>query len=312
MKTIPKAGLAVFVIALAFSCKQAQTPQEESVATEEVAAESKATASDSVSTIISSNAAVADKDPKRKFVRTADIKFKVKNVAKSTYAIENTVTKFGGIVTNTNLQSHIDGKHSTIVSQDSTLETTKYTVENNITIRIPNTRLDTVIKTIRCEVDFLDYRVIKADDVALKMLSNQLAQSRTTNHTKRLENDIDRKGKKLIDINDAENNILDKQEQKDNAAIENLSLRDQVNFSTITLALYQNESVKQELVAIEKNPESYGNFGLEILDGLKTGWFILERIIAYVVQFWSLFLLAFLGIFIYRKLRKQKPLTIDN
>ena len=78
----------------------------------------------------------------------ADIKFKVKNVPKSTYAIEDATTKFGGFVTYTNLQSTISEKNETKVSQDSTLETTKYIVENNITIRVPNTRLDTVIKTI--------------------------------------------------------------------------------------------------------------------------------------------------------------------
>lgn len=308
MKTIPKLGVAVFVIALAFSCKQAGTT-DEAVATEESAAESKIT--DSVSTIISSNAAVANKDPKRKFVRTADIKFKVKNVAQSTYAIENTVNKFGGIVIHTNLQSHIDEKTSTKISQDSTLETTKYTVENNLTLRVPNTQLDTVMKSLAKEVDYLDFRVIKADDVALKLLSNQLAQNRTANHTKRLENDVDAKGKKLVDINEVENNILDKQEQTDNAAIENLSLQDKVRYSTVTLALYQKESVKQEVVAIVKTAGDYDHFGLEIVDGLKTGWYILERIIAFFVQLWSLILLALIGIFIFRRyLKKQKPAAL--
>ena len=35
----------------------------------------------------------------------------------------------------------------------------------SIWIGVPNTRLDTVIKTIAKQIDFLDYRVIKADDV---------------------------------------------------------------------------------------------------------------------------------------------------
>lgn len=320
MKTIPKLGIAVFVIALAFSCKQGEAPAEEAAATEEYATgKSVATdeiapskIADSVSTIISSNAAVANKDPKQKFVRTAGIKFRVKNVAQSTYAIENTVNKFGGIVIHTNLQSRIDEKTSTKISQDSTLETTKYTVENNITMRVPNTQLDTVMKSLANEIDYLDFRVIKADDVALKLLSNQLAQNRTANHTKRLVNDVDVKGKKLIDINDVENNILDKQEQNDNAAIENLSLQDKIRYSTVTLALYQKESVKQEVVAMVKTAGDYDHFGLEIIDGLKTGWYILEHIIAFFVQLWSLILLALIGIFVFRKyLRKQKT-AINN
>ena len=107
---------------------------------------------------ISSSAAVVDKNSTRKFIRTADVKFKVKNVAKSTYAIEDATSKFGGFVTYTNLQSTINEEDKTKVSQDSTLVTTKYKVENNITIRVPNTKLDTVIKTIAKQIHFLDYR----------------------------------------------------------------------------------------------------------------------------------------------------------
>lgn len=49
--------------------------------------------------MVSSNAAVEPKNSNRKFVRTADINFKVKNAAQSTYAIENIIAKHGGFVT---------------------------------------------------------------------------------------------------------------------------------------------------------------------------------------------------------------------
>ena len=163
MKTIPKVGLAILILGIAYSCKQAEE-SENATSTADYA-----TATDSAS-VISSSAVVQPNNNNRKFVRTADIKFKVKNVAKSTYAIENVTNKFGGFVTYTNLESHINHKEETRVSQDSILETTKFTVDNNITIRVPNTKLDTVIKSIAKEIDFLDSRLIKADDVTLQML----------------------------------------------------------------------------------------------------------------------------------------------
>lgn len=297
MKTISKIGAAVLLVALAFSCKQAESSAEAAVATEESAA---AKATDSTLS--------ANKVPKRKLVRTADIKFKVKDVAKSTYAIESAMNRYGGLITNNNLQSHVEAKNRTKVSRDSILETTKFVVENNITLRIPNQSLDTVVRTIAKEIDYLDYRVIKADDVALKMLANQMTQHRNSSHNQRMANNIDSKGKKLNQITDAENDLLGKNQDSDNAAIENLSLQDQVNYSTITLALYQNESVKHEMVVIEKTSGDYGNFGLEILDGLKTGWYILERIIAFVVQLWSVILIGGIAIFLFRRyLNKKKP-----
>ena len=85
-------------------------------------------------------------------------------------------------------------------------------------------------------------------------------------------------------------------------------MHDQIAYSTVTLAIYQNETIKQELVAIEKDHQAYGNFGLEILDGFKTGWSILASVIAFIVQLWSVILLAILGVFVYRKfLKNAKP-----
>jgi hypothetical protein len=139
-----KIVLTLLALGLVLSCKQSR-------ASEESADYSESAITDSTS-VISSSAAVVDKNSNRKFVRTADVKFKVKNVAKSTYAIEDATTKFGGFVTYTNLQSNIHNEDRTKVSQDSTLVTTKYKVDNNITIRVPNTKMDTVIKTIAKQI----------------------------------------------------------------------------------------------------------------------------------------------------------------
>ncbi|WP_426486055.1 DUF4349 domain-containing protein [Flavobacterium sp. 2] len=297
MKTTAKLGLTTLILILVlFSCKKADYATAE-------------TSADTVSmdsTAISSSAAVEKKDSKQKFIRTADIKFKVKNVVKSTYAIENAVQKFGGFVTYTNLQSNIHDQIKTKISLDSTLETTKYSVENNITIRVPNTQLDTVIKSIAKQIDFLDFRVIKADDVSLRMLANQLSQKRNRVTEKRVENAIDSKGKKINDIVEAENTLANKKEEKDNRIIENLSLQDQVNFSTITLQLYQNETIKQEITASEKDNAAYKpNLGIQTIDALKSGWYILESILIFFINLWPIILISIGGFFLYKKYLKK-------
>ncbi|MEL1256196.1 DUF4349 domain-containing protein [Flavobacterium sp. DGU38] len=303
MKTIAKLGLTTFAItAVLFSCKKAD-------ATAEATADYSTTDSTAVATtsVTSSSAAVEKKDSKQKFIRTADIKFKVKNVVKSTYAIENATQKFGGFVTYTNLQSTIQEQIKTKISQDSTLETTKYTVENNITIRVPNTQLDTVIKTIAKQIDFLDFRVIKADDVSLKLLSNQLSQKRSTNTEKRVEKAIDEKGKKINDIMEAENTLANQKEANDNRIVENLSLQDQINFSTVTLQLYQNETIKQEIIAGEKDPAAYKpNLGIQIIDSLKSGWYILQSILVFFVNLWPFIFISIGGFFLYKKIKKKQ------
>ncbi len=292
-----KIVLTLLALGLVLSCKESAS-KENADYIEEAATDS--------TSVISSSAAVENKNSNRKFVRTADVKFKVKNVAKSTYAIEDATTKFGGFVTYTNLQSNIHSEDRTKVSQDSTLVTTKYKVDNNITIRVPNTKMDTVIKTIAKQIHFLDYRIIKADDVSLQMLSNELAQKRSNSSEKRLANAIDSKGKKLNQVVDAEATLDAKKEQNDASKLQNLSLQDQVNFSTLTLNIYQDESIKQEMVANEKSINAYRpNIGLQIWDSVKTGWFMLEHIISFVVVLWPFALIGFLGFLGYKKFLKK-------
>ena len=292
-----KIVLTLLALGLVVACK-------ESVA-EETSDYSENVATDSTS-VVSSSAAVENKNSNRKFVRTADVKFKVKNVVKSTYAIEDATSKFGGFVTYTHLQSNIHSEDRTKVSQDSTLVTTKYKVDNNITIRVPNTKMDTVIKTIAKQIHFLDYRIIKADDVSLQMLSNELAQKRSNSSEKRLDNAIDLKGKKLNQVVKAEETLDAKKEQNDASKLQNLSLQDQVNFSTLTLNIYQDESIKQEMVANEKSINAYRpNIGLQIWDSVKTGWFMLENIISFVVVLWPFVLIGLLGFFGYKKFLKK-------
>jgi hypothetical protein len=296
MKNYFKLGLAMLLLALAFSCKQSDAATEENGAM----------ATDSTN-ILSSSAAVEKQKSTRKFLRTADIKFKVKQVAKATYAIENSVSQHGGFVTYTNLQSHIVSKDQTKVSQDSTLETTRYTVDNAMVLRVPNTRLDTVLKALAKEVDFLDSRLIKADDVQLQLLANQWTQKRSDKHEARLEKAIDTKGSKLRDISKAEEQLRDKQTQNDEAKRSNLALNDQINFSTVTLYLYQRETVKRELVANERSTNAYRpNIGLQLWDSLKTGWYLLENILAFITQLWPFLLLGALGVLGYHNYFKKK------
>lgn len=300
MKKNFRTGIALVMLSvLVYSCKD-QVANEETFEAAE-ALDTSATQQE----IVSSSAAKEDPKSNRKFIRTADIKFKVKDVAKSTYIIEDVTSKFGGFVTYTDLKSEVIEKNETKVSQDSTLITTKYNVTNDLTIRVPNTKLDTILKTIAKQIDFLDYRIIKADDVSLKLLSNQLAQQRNQNSEERFKKAIDSKGKKLDNVIDAEEKLDSKKENQDMAKLENLSLKDQVNFSTISLSIYQNQSVRQEMTPNEKSINAYRpNIGLQIWDSIKTGWFMLEAIIAFVFQLWGIVLIGFLIWFGYKKFQK--------
>ncbi|MEO9211498.1 MAG: DUF4349 domain-containing protein [Ginsengibacter sp.] len=257
--------------------------------------------------ISSSAANENNKDSTRKFIRSADLKFKVKSVINSTYDIENITNQQGGFVTFTKLASNVDNVETTAVSADSSLETTYYTVSNEIIIRVPNTKLDTTLKLIANNSDFLDHRIIKADDVGLQILSNDLTQKRSGKNEERLKNAIDKKGNKLGETTYAEDVLGNKQEQSDNAKVSNLSLKDQIDFSTINLSIYQRATIKRELISNDKNIDAYEpSLGSKLKEALKTGWEILEGFLVSLTKLWGLFLFGLIVFIIYKRYRNKR------
>lgn len=307
MKTIISITITVIAI-FVYSCAQSSKEMANAdVATEATPSLEEAKTGNNNGFTSSSAAVEKGKDTTRKFIRTADLKFKVKNVIHSTYDIENITLKNGGFVTYTNLTSHIDYVNTVKTSKDSSLEITHFTMLNNMVIRVPNTLLDTTLREIARNIHFLDYRVIKADDVALQLLSNSLTQKRIAKAENRLTNAIDNRGKKLKETTQAEELLLDKQEQADNAMISNLSLKDKIEYSTITLELYQSQNQKYQPIANAKTIADYEpHLGIKIWDSLQFGWTILEGIFLVIVKLWAVILAVILGFIMYKKYKKTK------
>ena len=264
--------------------------------------------SDSASNAFTSSSAAVEKnkDSTRKFIRTAEIKFKVKSVINSTYDIENICNDQGGFVTYTNLASTIENQTETPISADSTLETIHYAVTNSIILRVPNTKLDTTLKDIAKNIDYLDYRIIKADYVSLQILANKLTQSRAVKNEARLAKDIDNNTKKLTETMTAEELLFTKQEQADNAKISNLSMADQVSFSTVNLLIYQRQTVKRTVIANDKNIIAYkSGFWSRLWDALQFGWNMIIELFLFVSKLWALLLGGILLYWLYRWYKRK-------
>lgn len=259
----------------------------------------------SIANNMSSSAAVVNpKDTTHRFIRTANLKFKVKNVVNATYAIEDIVARQQGFVTYTNLNSQINYSTTVALSADSSLVTTWFTVSNTMVMRVPNVKLDTTLKLIGRTVDFMDYRVIKAEDVALQMLSNSLSQKRATKSEKRLTNAIDQRGKKLLETTDAEELLEQKQAQADQARLANLGLADQINYSTIHLEIYQRQDQHREVVLNERKMEEYEpSFGSRLAYSLKAGWKSLESLLVFITRLWVFLLIGIAAYIAYKKWR---------
>lgn len=244
-------------------------------------------------------------DSTRKFIRTADIKFKVKNVEQSTYRIEDIVSHFEGFVTNTTLNCRINYTNEFRIKQDSVLRRTHFVVENNLTFRVPNTLLDTTLKQITSQIDFLDYRIIKAEDVSFQALKNSLSEKRFSKHEQSLTTAIN--NNKTKDVVKAENNLFSKQEQADENAVASLELKDKIAYSTVQILIYQDEKIRDERIFSEEQTPSYKpSFGKEFGDSILIGWQFFEQLILFFVKIWPIVLIGIGVFFFVRFLIKRK------
>jgi hypothetical protein len=333
MNTIKKVIILFAVIAI--GCKKGDVPAEEmnnavgdsisrevidTASVDTVSADSTSTSSPSSSTsgkarIPAGKSYKTDKSEEtvepvtgdKKIIRTADLTIKVKDVTRSTYEIEDITEEFGGFVESANQSNEIIEQSKTEVSKDSILEITKYSIKSNIEIRVPSKNLNATIKAISRQIGFVDSYNIKADDVSLRMRSNELTQKRSITTEKRVEKAIDTKGVKMKDVINAENTLAEKKEERDNARLENISMQDQVNFSTLSIQIYQDELVKKELIANATDINSYKpSIGTRIADSLKSGWYVLANIIDFIFRIWWFIALCFLAFWLYKKYIKEK------
>ncbi len=242
----------------------------------------------------------------RKFVRTADMKYQVKDVRKASKEIENLTAKYEGFITYSNLSSSITSRRFKKISTDSILESIFYTVYDEINLRVPNSSLDSLLNDMDKLIDFLDYKIIKADDVSMLMYSNLLNQKRLEKNQKRITDAIDKTGKKLYDILNAEEKLLNKQEQSDFYKTSNMNLMDQVAFSTVKLNIYQREVVKRTVIEnFENIKDQKPGFFLRIWNSIKIGWSVVEDITVGLFVIWWVFVLLLIGWFILARIIKR-------
>ncbi len=249
---------------------------------------------DSVSGLIQGKApAILKHDTAHAFVRRADICFRVKDVVRSTSQLEDIVRAHQGYVTCTNLESHISSFSSTRLSADTMMDVTNYTVENNLTIRVPNNQLDTVLKEITGLAGFMDHRKITAEDVKLQLLANRLSEARFAKHRKRFEAAIDQQGKKLPQTTAAEDELAMKESSADGTRIRTMSLLEDVSYSTLSLKIYQPATQRTERYAYVAPVKPYEpGFGSRLLTAATDSGHVFAELLLFLVKLWPLAIVA--------------------
>ncbi|MCS7003832.1 MAG: DUF4349 domain-containing protein [Cytophagales bacterium] len=221
----------------------------------------------------------------RKFIRTAEIRMRVKDVYQYSLEIENIVMRMGGFVIYTQLRNSQDYTQTIPISKDSVVEITYYTVNNDITTRIPVNVLDSALRLLVSKADYLDYRTIRAEDVTLRELSNQLTIKRSKKADKRPE----------------------REEERDQAIIDNLRLEDEINYATLNISVYQRQTqIRQTLPNIQPSIKEYEpSYFSKLKDAFLDSFRIIGEAVLFLVRIWLLLILFVALYWGYRKWWKK-------
>lgn len=257
--------------------------------------------------IVSSNAArVRTTDTTHRFIRTADLRFRVKDVVQATLGIEDIVGAHNGWVERTELRNMPAGQQRIPVSTDSTLEIARYDLVNTVTLRVPDIELDSTLRAIGRWVDLFDHRTVQADDVRLRLMAQAMEARRQQVHGRRLEQAIGDQGRKLRETTAAEEALLHSAERADEARLASLDLEDRIAYSTVKLDIHQPTLVRRELVANDRDIEGYrpplaGRMGA----ALGQGWRLLEGLLLALLSVWPVLVLAAAAVVLWR--RRPRP-----
>lgn len=257
--------------------------------------------------IASRTASTANLDKTHKLIRSAQMKFRVETVPQATFNIEDIALRNEGIILNSSISNNKSYSTTTRISEDSALVVHYADLAANIQLKIPQAKLDTVLRQIAPLAIEIDYRTIRVRDVTLQILSDSLTQKRIDKKSNRITNAIDNKSSKLNDVLDAEQALDTSLEQADQTLLSAFSLNEQIEFSTIDINIYQNQVRYAEKVLRVKDIEEYSpSTRSQILNSLKNGWDGISMIFVFLLNLWPLFLIIAIAIFIGIRYKHRK------
>ncbi|MFZ5636362.1 MAG: DUF4349 domain-containing protein [Pseudomonadota bacterium] len=277
------------------------------VASEEVARRREIETDTRVDAAQVSSSAATYKDGERRFIRTAQAQFRVKDVYTSALAIEDAAAQQGGFVVSNDISAQTLSVQRRPVGDGKLIELAEYTVRGDLTVRVPSDNTQAFLRAIASQMEFLDQRGFRATDAQFDLLRRQLAWQREQQAQLELGEAV-RDGDRLDRKADVIAARSGAKLQRDEALIEQKQFEDQVAFSTITLSLHQLSKIRQtEMPDVEAVFRKHSpGFFMRLWEALRVGWYgVLDLVIA-LMHVWPLWLLLGLTVVVLRRWHRAR------
>lgn len=243
--------------------------------------------------------------PADKIIKTADMRFRVKDVQKTKEQLSKTIKAEGGTVAEFSIESSIQETDKVKQSTDSLKEITSYRTQGYLVAKVPSEKLDEFTNTIAKMAVFVDNQSMKMDDQSIAYLSNKLKAQNRVDAIEKINKVASKKSANV------ESSLYIKDDYVDRK-IENMQIDSRVKFSTITLNFYQDNTVKTMIVANDNlydyRPAFINRFWL----GIVNGWTIFKEIIIAISNLWMLILVGIAIFFTIKYFIRKNKLAMDE
>ena len=224
----------------------------------------------------------------KRVIKTANIRFQVKDVNETMRALEPIIIRFNGYVANSNLE--LDHPN----------------LENKMSIRVPNDHFDDLMRELDQQSIYMNFRNVTTQDVSKEFVDLESRLKTKREVEQRYMEILRKKTGTIEDVLAAEEKIGYLHEEIEATIARINYLRDQVTYSTINLEFYQ--ILKEKLMAEEEAPGFFQEAGTSMM----AGWNGVKKITLALLNIWPV--LLFFGTGIYFLIRKKKVVveTVKN
>jgi hypothetical protein len=247
----------------------------------------------------SANLETTDSLLSEKIIKTADMRFRVKDVQNTKEKLSSAVKAEGGTIAEFTVQSNIQQTEKVKYSTDSLLELTSYRTEGLIIAKVPSDKLDEFTNKVAKLAVFIDQQSLKMDDQSIVYLSNKLKNENRVEAVEQLNKHANKKSNNVETSLSLKDDYVDKK-------IENLMIDSKVQYSTITLNFYQDNTVKSILVGNDDLYSYRPNFFTRLGLSFQNGWYIFKEFILVAMNLWVWILIGTAAYFSFKYYRKRK------
>ncbi|MGN8070515.1 DUF4349 domain-containing protein [Mucilaginibacter sp. 22184] len=251
--------------------------------------------------------ATADSGTSPKLVKTADMRFKVKNVQQTAEKITTLTANNKGMVMHHQMESTVRDSRDFRISDDSVNRVSSFNTSADMTVKIPSEHLEEFMTEVAHMGMYVTMRKMDIEDKSLDFLSAKLK----LNSRKEL---VDQQKKGKVTIKNPVNVLLLKDDMVD-GQIGNLKIDDAVKYSIVMLSFYQSNTILQEHIAND-DPSAYNlPFFSRLAGSFTNGWQLFMEAILAIANLW-VFILAGISVLLlirfYRRKYSILPDTIKS